>query len=109
MPDHAQDGQDRRTEPRALTASLIDIVDEWNDASQCILEDLSSSGACIHADIPLHVGAKVTLRAGCIAQVAIVKHCRSALGGFDIGLEFVGRRWPSPIQIPIHWIHVDRS
>lgn len=102
------EGQDRRTEPRALTAALIEMVDEYSDTSTCVLEDLSASGARVHSDIALAIGVQVTLRVGSVAHRASVKHCKPALGGFDIGVEFVGGPWPAPIQFPIHWIRSDR-
>ena len=104
----ANQGHDRRTEARALTAALIEVVDEYNDTSTCVLENLSSSGARIHSDIALRVGVQVTLKAGSVAHRALVKHCKPALDGFDVGIEFVGGRWPSPIELPIHWIRADQ-
>jgi hypothetical protein len=101
----AHSGHDRRSEARALTAALIELVDEYNDSSTCVLEDLSSAGACIHSDLALRVGAQITLKAGSVIHVAMIKHCKPVAGGFQIGIEFVGGPWPTPIELPIHWIH----
>ena len=101
-------GHDRRNEVRALTAALIEIVDEHNDTSTCVLEDLSASGARIHSDVALPVGVQLTLKAGSVAHPAVVKRCSPVLGGFDVGMEFLGGHWPSPIDLPIHWIHADQ-
>jgi hypothetical protein len=104
----AHQDNNRRREPRALTAALIQIVDEYYDTSTCVLEDVSTSGARVHSDIALRVGVHLTVKAGSVAHRACVKHCKPALGGFDVGLEFVGGRWPVAIELPIHWIHADR-
>lgn len=97
--------QERRREARALTAAVIQIVDEYNDTSTCVLEDLSSSGARIHSDIDLRIGGQLEVKVGSVVHPAVVRHCNPALGGFDIGIEFVDGPWPTPIEFPIHWIH----
>jgi hypothetical protein len=56
--DMSDPRHDRRHEARALTAALIEVVDEYNDTNTCVLEDLSPSGACIQSDIALRVGAR---------------------------------------------------
>jgi hypothetical protein len=101
--------QNRRREARALTAALIEITDEYNDTSACVLEDLSPSGARVHSDIALRIGAELTLRVGSVTHAGIVRHCKPVMDAFDIGIEFVGGRWPAPIELPIHWIHSDRQ
>jgi PilZ domain-containing protein len=100
---------ERRRESRALTAALIEITDEHEDKSTCVLEDLSSSGACIYSDIALGVGVQVEVNAASVVHNGVVKHCHSSGDGFHIGIEFVGGQWPAPIQFPIHWIRADRQ
>jgi len=99
---------DRRTEARALTAALIEVVDEYHDASTCVLEDLSPSGACIHSDLAMRVGVPVTMKAGSVVHAGVIKHCKPTVGGFHVGIEFAGGAWPDEIQFPIHWIRADR-
>ena len=101
-------GHDRRSEARALTAALIEVVDEYNDASTCVLEDLSPSGACIHSDLAIRVGVPVTMKAGSVVHAGVIKHCKPTEGGFHVGIEFEGGAWPDEIQFPIHWIRADR-
>jgi PilZ domain-containing protein len=98
-------GHDRRNEARALTAALIEVVDEYNDASTCVLEDLSPSGACIHSDLAMRVGVQVKIKAGSVIHAGVIKHCKPTEGGYHIGIEFAGGAWPDAIQFPIHWIH----
>lgn len=105
----AQDKNDRRRESRALTAALIAITDEHQDTSTCVLEDLSSSGACIHSDIALKVDTPVKLKAGSIVHTGVVKHCNATGEGFTIGIHFAESQWPVPIEFPIHWIRASRA
>jgi hypothetical protein len=95
---------DRRRESRALTAALIEIVDQHQDMSTCVLEDISSSGVCIHSDIALQVGVQVKVNAASVVHDGVVRHCKPCGEGFTIGIEFIGGQWPTPIQFPIHWI-----
>jgi hypothetical protein len=104
----AQTEHDRRRESRALTAALIQITDEHEDISTCVLEDLSSSGACIHSDIALQVGKQVEIKAASVVHAGVVKYCKPDNEGFTIGIQFVGGKWPSPIGFPIHWIRAER-
>jgi PilZ domain len=101
-------GYERRREPRALTAAIVDLIDEHDDTTICVLEDLSPSGACIHSDIALRVGAPLTLRVASIVHDGVVKHCKPFGDGYHIGIHFAGGEWPAPIELPIHWIRVNQ-
>jgi hypothetical protein len=98
---------ERRRESRALTAALIEIADEHADISTCVLEDISSSGVCIHSDIALQVGVSVKVNAASVVHDGAVRHCKPCGEGFTIGIEFIGGHWPTPIEFPIHWIRAD--
>ena len=100
---------DRRRHPRALTAALIAITDEFNDESTCVLEDLSASGACVHSDIAIGACTQVTMKSASVIQTGVVKYCTPRDGGFSIGIEFAEGEWPFPIEFPIHWIRAERS
>src|SRR3954451_14230859 len=103
-------GHDRRRESRAITAALIQITDEHEEESTCVLEDISYSGACIHSDIALRAGVKVTVKAASVVYAGIVKHCKPIYNdGFSIGIEFIDTQWPTPIEFPIHWICAERE
>ena len=52
---------------------------------------------------------QVTLKVNAISRTAVVKYCKPAVGGFQIGIEFLGEPWPDPIGLPIHWIPSDRE
>jgi hypothetical protein len=100
---------ERRRESRALTAALIEITDEHDDISTCVLEDISSSGVCIHSDIALAVNMQVKVNAASTVHDGVVRHCKPCGDGFTIGIEFLDGRWPTPIEFPIHWIRADRE
>ena len=105
-----ENGNDRRIEARSLTAALVQIRDQYEDASTCVLEDLSPSGALVHTDLPFDVGANVILAVGPVAQRSVVRHCKkSPGGGFAVGIQFEDQRWPAPIHFPVHWITPERS
>ena len=99
---------DRRRESRALTAALIDIVDQHEDISTCVLEDVSSSGVCIHSDIALQVGVKVKVNAASVVHDGLVRYCKPCGEGFTVGIEFIDGQRTTPIEFPIHWIRTDR-
>jgi hypothetical protein len=101
--------RDKRSEPRALTAAIVTITDEYNDESNCVLEDLSQSGALIHSDVPLRVGAPASLCVATITRSAVVRHCTEDESGFRVGLSFVGDTWPEPIRLPVHWLGNTRN
>ena len=96
-----QDDKNRRVEPRALTAALIEVTDERYHM-QAVLEDLSPSGACLFVDRKLAVGAKVSLSVGEISREATVKYHDAFENGFRVGIRFDNEKWPEPIRLPIH-------
>jgi len=98
-----QDEKNRRAEPRALTAALIELTDKRYDM-QGVLEDLSPSGACLFVDQKLAVGTKVSLTVGEISRNATVKYRDAFENGFRVGIQFENEKWPEPIRLPVHWI-----
>ena len=98
-----QDEKNRRVEPRALTAALIEVTDERYNM-QAVLEDLSPSGACLFVDRKLAVDAKVSLTVGDITRKAAVKYRDAFENGFRVGIQFENEKWPEPIRLPVHWI-----
>jgi hypothetical protein len=103
------ESQDRRSEPRALTAAIVRLVDEYGDGSNCVLEDLSRSGALLHTDFQLSPGAEVDLEINSVTRVAVVRHCSKTECGFSIGVAFTNELWPEPIRMPVHWIANSRQ
>lgn len=98
-----QDEKNRRVEPRALTAALIEVTDQRYDM-QAVLEDLSPSGACLFVDRKLAVDAKVSLTVGDVKREATVKYNDPFENGYRVGIQFENKKWPEPIRLPIHWI-----
>lgn len=100
---------ERRREARALTAALIQVTDEFEDLSTCVLEDLSPSGARVYADIALQEGMKVTLKVESVTHSGLVRHCERQGDGYSVGICFHQGEWPAPIQFPVHWIRTERE
>jgi hypothetical protein len=100
---------DRRVEPRALTAALIDITDRHAPTPiRAVLEDLSPSGACVYVDRRFDVGAEVSLTVGDVTCTGSIAHRETCGEGFRIGVRF-DDRWPETINRPIHWISPSRE
>lgn len=99
--------QDRRRESRALTAALVELTDEYEDKTTCVLEDLSPYGASVHSDIAFTMGSTLKLRVGRLVHNGSVRHCKPVDGGFSVGIQFQGE-WPGSIGFPVHWIRPER-
>lgn len=102
------DDQDRRKELRALTAALVEVTDQHEDISTCVLEDLSLHGACVHSDIPFEAGEEIMLRVEDVSHSGRVKYSTATGNGYSIGIEFQNGEWPAPIHFPVHWIRPSR-
>jgi hypothetical protein len=98
-----QGTQNRRAEPRALTAALIHLADQ-HAGMPAVLEDLSPSGASLYVDRKLVIGSEVTLIVGDISVTGTVKHREACDESFLIGIHFENGTWPEPITLPVHWI-----
>ena len=99
----AQTMNNRRVEPRALTAALIKIKGRRSEMA-AVLEDLSSSGASLYVERKVRIGDEVSLTVGNFACAATVKHAESCNECFRIGIQFLIGKWPGPISLPVHWI-----
>jgi hypothetical protein len=99
---------DRRREPRALTAAIAQLVQADLCEAECVLENLSLTGACVYVPTKLATGARASLVVSSVERDVIVKHCSPHARGFKVGLEFVNERWPERIVGPFHWIRPRR-
>lgn len=68
-----------------------------------VLEDISSSGACLQVDTPVTTGAPMTLVIGRHAFPGTVRYCIFRETGYFIGLQFdSGIRWSREQVVPEH-------
>jgi hypothetical protein len=99
---------DRRREPRALTAAIAQLVQADLCEIECVLENLSLTGACVYVQTRLTAGAHAWLIVSTVERNVIVKHCSPHGRGFKVGLEFVNEHWPERVVGPFHWIRPAR-
>ena len=100
---------ERRWERRLLCADLIEI--EWQDrtgkscSTTAILEDISASGACLQADVPLPVEAVVRVRHGRKTLEGTVSYCAYHEIGYFAGVTFAAKqRWSQKLFRPKHLV-----
>jgi hypothetical protein len=96
--------RDRRREPRARTAAIARLTQQDRGEVECVLENLSVSGACVYLNTELEPGTLGSLYVSNIVRDVIVEYCNPCERGFKIGLQFTRGRWPEQVIGPFHWI-----
>lgn len=95
---------DRRREPRALTAAIAQLVQDDICECECVLENLSLTGACVYLKVRLETGTQASLIVANIRREVIIKYSNPCANGFNVGLEFADEPWPERVTGPVHWI-----
>jgi len=100
---------ERRWERRLLCADLVQV--EWEDRTgrtcntMAILEDISRSGACLQADVPVPVEALVRVRHGRKTLEGTVSYCAYHEIGYFAGVTFTpNQRWSQRVFRPKHLV-----
>ena len=100
---------ERRWERRLLCADLVQV--EWEDRTgrtcntMAILEDISRSGACLQADVPVPVEAVVRVRHGRKTLEGTVSYCAYHEIGYFAGVTFTpNQRWSQRVFRPKHLV-----
>jgi hypothetical protein len=100
---------ERRWERRLLCADLVQI--EWEDQAgvkqnaTAILEDISHSGACLQADVPLPVESLVRVKHGKKTLKGQVSYCAYREIGYFMGVRFVENgKWTPRMFRPKHLV-----
>jgi hypothetical protein len=81
----------KRSEPRFMCSEPVNIlVNDGGILAEGIanLEDISPSGACVHQDEAVRVGADIEILCSTCSFKGTVKNCRYTVAGFDVGMEF---------------------
>ncbi len=98
-----------RREDRELCADLVQV--QWKDAGGvqheewAILEDISTSGACLEIEQPVETDAVVTLQFAADKLQARVKYCNPENSKYFLGVQFEqGYRWSRRKFKPQHLI-----
>ena len=104
---------ERRSEIRMLCADMVDVV--WTDLEgvsrrgTALLEDISSSGACLQFEFRVPVGC--TIRFVCKGEEleATVRYCVYREIGYFVGVVFApGGRWSAQRFKPNHMLDPTR-
>jgi len=83
---------DRRAEDRHLCAQLVGV--KWTDCDQrakdclAVLEDISTSGACLRNEQPIPVNTRIRIAYGGGHLPGVVRYCSFREAGFFLGIQF---------------------
>ena len=104
--------RERRSEIRMLCADLVEVA--WKDAAgkkrkaQAVLEDISSSGACLQLESPVPLGVLVHWRSPQKEFSGLVRYCVYREIGYYLGVEFDGgSKWSKRAFKPQHLLDLE--
>jgi hypothetical protein len=104
---------ERRSEARMLCADMMEV--RWRDRSgknrkaTALLEDISSSGACLQLETPVPLGVKITWETPSQNFTGFVRYCVYREIGYFVGVEFGGEtRWSESVYTPQHLLDLGR-
>lgn len=104
--------QERRLETRMMCADMIEV--RWNQGARtrhtvALLEDISTSGACLQMEVPLGMGVRIYWETPEQKFAGIVCYCEYREIGYFIGVEFApGTRWSEEEYQPQHLLDPKR-
>jgi hypothetical protein len=100
---------EKRAEPRFLCSDLVML--RWSDdkcrrrEATVVLENISTSGACVQADVPVTENAVVTLLCGSAEFHGYVRSCYLRDAGYFIGIAFdADSKWSKATFQPEHML-----
>lgn len=98
---------EKRAEPRYLCSDLVTL--RWSDEARrrreatVVLENISTSGACVQAEVPVAESAEVTLLCGTAEFHGYVRSCYLRDNGYFIGIAFdADSKWSKSKFQPEH-------
>jgi hypothetical protein len=100
---------ERRSEQRLMCAHLVglrpSVAGGFRKGVTAVLEDISSSGACLQVDEPIAAGAAMTLAIGRHAFPGRIRYCVFRETGYFVGLQFdTGICWSREKVVPEHLV-----
>ena len=105
--------EEKRSEARMLCADMVEIL--WKDRSgrqhkaTGLLEDISTSGACLQMEMPVPLGAEIGWEAPAQFFAGYVRYCVYREIGYFIGVEFSkSSRWSKRAYTPQHLLDLER-
>jgi RecJ-like exonuclease len=102
----------KRSEPRYMCAELVNILicheDQTVEETTAHLEDISPSGACVHLDAAIRLGADIEIVCSTCRFKGKVRNCRYAGGAYDVGVAFdQPRAWDASRYQPAHLLPIE--
>jgi len=102
----------KRSEPRYMCAELVNILirhgDQTVEEAVANLEDISPSGACVHVEAAVQLGADIEIVCSSCRLRGKVRNCRYAGGSWDVGVAFdQPRAWDASLYLPAHLLPVE--
>ena len=98
---------EQRSEPRFLCADLVTLV--WSDDAQRdhretgVLENISTSGACVQCEVSVPENVRVRLRCGKTEFRGSVRFCYWRDDGYFVGIVFdADSKWSKAEFTPEH-------
>src|SRR5689334_5012596 len=105
--------EERRTEVRMLCADIVEV--SWTDRSgrkrraTGVLEDISTSGACLQLESSVPVGAPIEWRSGKREFSGNVRYCVYREIGYFVGVEFTPTsKWSKKAYQPQHLLDLKK-
>lgn len=105
--------QERRTEARMLCADMVEVT--WEEGSgrkrqyTGLLEDISSSGACLQLETAVPLGVEIHWRSPKREFTGVVRYCVFREIGYFIGVEFdPDSKWSKQAYKPQHLLDLKK-
>jgi hypothetical protein len=107
------DMEERRTEPRMLCADMVEV--KWRAGAvrgrteTALLEDISTSGACLQLDAAVPLGAWIAWNTAGHEFSGRVRYCVFREIGYFVGVEFAdGSKWSKNEFEPQHLLDLEK-
>ena len=104
---------ERRSEARMLCADMVEVT--WTDTrgsnrnATALLEDISTSGACLQLEKPVPIGAEVRWQSPKRDFTGRVRYCVYREIGYFVGVEFQQTsKWSKKSYRPQHLLDLKR-
>jgi hypothetical protein len=105
--------QDKRSEARMLCADVVEA--RWTDKdgqtrrANALLEDISSSGACLQFEMAVPTGVNLYWSGARQEFMGQVRYCVYREIGYFVGVQFDGRsKWSEDSYKPLHLLDLQK-
>ena len=114
IPEEGLNIAQKRREPRYMCADLVNIrihrEDQTVEEAIANLEDISPSGACVHLEAAVRLGADIEIVCSTCRFRGKVRTCRYAEGAYAVGVAFdTPRAWDASEYVPPHLLPIENG